>query len=271
MLEGTRARSRPNSSDRASASSGTALQSKTRVTVVMPALNAASTLRETYEAVPRGVVDEVILVDDHSSDDTVELARSLGIHVIPHPHNVGYGGNQKTCYLESLQRGADIVVMLHPDGQYEGGLIPELIEPIVRGEADLVLGSRFMERGMARKSGMPRYKIIANRFLTRIENAILGTSLSEMHTGYRAYSRRFLTTVPFLRNSLDFSFDSEILMQAVHFGFDIAEVPARTRYFQEASSIGFGASVRYGMKTLLAGAHLMLHRSRIWPSRKFQR
>lgn len=271
MLEETRAPSRPGLAHRSLTGARQALRSETRITVVMPALNAASTLRDTYEAVPLDIVDEVILVDDHSSDDTVALARSLGIHVIPHPHNVGYGGNQKTCYLESLQRGADIVVMLHPDGQYEGELVPELIAPIVRGEADLVLGSRFLERGMARKSGMPRYKIIANRVLTKIENAILGTSLSEMHTGYRAYSRKFLTTVPFLRNSLDFSFDSEILMQAVHFGFEIAEVPARTRYFQEASSIGFRASVRYGLKTLLAAAHLLLHRSRIWPSRKYQR
>jgi glycosyltransferase involved in cell wall biosynthesis len=236
----------------------------------MPALNAASTLAETLDTIPRNAVDEILLVDDHSSDETVELARSLGLHVIWHPHNVGYGGNQKTCYLESLQRGADVVVMLHPDGQYEGALIPKLIAPILRGDADLVLGSRFLEPGMARRSGMPRYKILANRFLTTVENMMLRTSLSEMHTGYRAYSRRLLMTVPFLRNSPGFSFDSELLMQAVHFGFKIAEVPAKTRYFDEASSISFGPSVAYGLRTLGVGVRLLLHRSKLLNCRRFE-
>jgi len=242
-----------------------------KIVVVMPALNAASTLADTVATVSRDLVDEIVLVDDHSSDETIELARSLGLHVIWHPHNVGYGGNQKTCYLESLQRGADIVVMLHPDGQYEGSLIPLLVEPIIRGEADVVLGSRFLENGMARKAGMPRYKIVANRFLTTIENMVLGTSLSEMHTGYRAYSRKVLETVPFLRNDLGFSFDSQLLMQAVHFGFRITEVPARTRYFEDASSIRFFPSVVYGLKTLGAAGRLLLHRWRIWPSPIFRR
>lgn len=240
-----------------------------KVVVVMPALNAASTLAQTVSAIPRKWVDEIILVDDSSADDTVALGRSLGLSVIWHPHNVGYGGNQKTCYLEALQRGAEVVVMLHPDGQYEPELIPQLIEPILLGNADLVLGSRFAEPGMARAGGMPRYKIVANRALTTIENAIMGTSLSELHTGYRAYSRKLLTSVPFLRNSLDFSFDSEVLMQAAHFGFRIAEVPARTRYFDDASSIAPRAATIYGVKTLLVGARLLLHRHGLVRSRRF--
>src|SRR3954453_10617245 len=169
----------------------------------MPAMNAAGTLEPTFSEIPTEWVDEVILVDDRSTDDTVELARSLPLHVIWHPHNVGYGGNQKTCYLEALQRGADVVVMLHPDGQYEPTLIPDLVRPILNDDADFVLGSRLAEPGAAIAGGMPRWKWLANRFLTGIENRVLGTDLSEMHTGYRAYSRRLLLDVPFLRNALD--------------------------------------------------------------------
>jgi glycosyltransferase involved in cell wall biosynthesis len=237
--------------------------------VVMPALNAAKTLELTVGSIPRDVVDEVILVDDRSTDETLEVARRLGVSVIWHPHNVGYGGNQKTCYLEALQRDADIVVMLHPDGQYEPELIPKLIEPILAGNADLVLGSRMMVAGAAREAGMPLYKRVANHSLTSIENGVLGTELTDLHTGYRAYSRELLLTVPFLRNSLDFSFDSELLMQASHFGFRIREVPARTRYFDEASSVGFGASTIYGVKTLWAAVRLLLHRAHLLPSRKY--
>lgn len=242
-----------------------------KVIVVMPALNAASTLARTVAAIPRDCVDDVILVDDHSSDDTVALARELGLSVVWHPHNVGYGGNQKTCYLEALQRGADVVVMLHPDGQYEPELIPRMVRPILAGEADLVLGSRFSAPGSARACGMPRYKVVANRALTTVENRVMGTGLSELHTGYRAYSRSLLLQVPWLRNSLDFSFDSEMLMQAAHFGFRIAEVPARSRYFDDASSISFGPAVVYGMKTLGAGARLVLHRNGLLRSRRFER
>src|SRR5437764_4352046 len=187
----------------------------------MPALNAARTLERTVSAIPTEWVDEIILVDDKSSDNTVQLARDLPVRLIWHPHNVGYGGNQKTCYLEALQRDADVVVMLHPDGQYEPSLIPDLVAPILAGEADMVLGSRLAEPGMARAGGMPLHKYVANRGLTAIENRILHTSLSEMHTGYRAYSRKLLLDVPFLRNALDFSFDSEMLMQAAHFGYSI--------------------------------------------------
>jgi glycosyltransferase involved in cell wall biosynthesis len=241
-----------------------------RIVVVMPARQAAATLERTYAAIPQDVVDEVILVDDSSTDATVRLARSLPIHLVWHPHQVGYGGNQKTCYLEALQHDADVVVMLHPDGQYEPELIPRMVEPIVRGEADLVLGSRLLEPGAARAAGMPAWKYVANRILTRIENRIMGTDLSEAHTGYRAYSRKLLLTVPFLRNSHDFAFDSELLMQAAHFGLPIREVPARCRYFEDASSVGFRAGALYGIKTLWAGLRLVLHRRGIVPSRKFR-
>jgi glycosyltransferase involved in cell wall biosynthesis len=241
-----------------------------KVVVVMPARNAARTLEATVAGIPVDWVDEIILVDDKSTDNTVALARDLPLHVVWHPHNVGYGGNQKTCYLEALQRDADVVVMLHPDGQYEPSLIPEMLGPVLRDEADLVLGSRFAEAGMARAGGMPIWKYLANRFLTTIENRLLGTNLTEMHTGYRAYSRRLLLAVPFLRNSLDFSFDSEMIMQTAHFGYRIAEVPARTRYFADASSISLGPSIVYGVKTLWAGVRLVLHRNGIWRSRKFE-
>ncbi|MGI8749379.1 MAG: glycosyltransferase family 2 protein [Thermoleophilaceae bacterium] len=240
-----------------------------KIVVVMPARNAARTLERTVSAIPPGWVDEVILVDDKSTDNTVELARELPLHLTWHPHNVGYGGNQKTCYLEALQRDADVVVMLHPDGQYEPSLIPKLVNPILRDEADLVLGSRFAEPGQARAGGMPLYKYVANRGLTAVENRILGTHLSEMHTGYRAYSRRLLMEVPFLRNSLDFSFDSEMLMQASHFGFRIAEVPACSRYFDDALSVSLGPAIVYGLKTLLVGGRLLAHRAGVWRSPRF--
>jgi glycosyltransferase involved in cell wall biosynthesis len=240
-----------------------------RVIVVMPARNAARTLEATFSAIPTDVVDEIILVDDGSTDGTIDVARRLPLHLIWHPHNVGYGGNQKTCYLEALQQGADVVVMLHPDGQYEPSLIPRMVEPILSGQADMVLGSRLTRPGAWRSIGMPRYKFLANRGLTRVENLMLGTDLSELHTGYRAYSRELLLTVPFLRNSIDFVFDSEMVMQAVHFGFRIAEVPANTRYFPEASSASAGQSVVYGLKTLVTAARLLLHRSGLWRSKKF--
>jgi glycosyltransferase involved in cell wall biosynthesis len=243
-----------------------------KIVVVMPARNAGKTLERTYDAIPAGWVDEVILVDDKSTDDTVEVARTLPLQVIWHPHNVGYGGNQKTCYLWALQHDAEVVVMLHPDGQYEPTTIPKLVEPILRGDADLVLGSRLADGPRtALKGGMPLWKLIANRGLTVVENAILGTELTEMHSGFRAYSRDLLVNVPFLRNALDFSFDSEMLMQASYFGYRLAEVPTRTIYFDDASSVGLKPSVIYGLKTLWAGLRLMLHRSGVWRSRKYER
>jgi len=195
----------------------------------MPAYNAARTVAETYQRIPAGVVREVILVDDSSKDATADIATGLGIRVIRHPHNVGYGGNQKTCYMEALRQGADIVVMLHPDGQYEPELITDLVRPIVDGQAEMVLGSRMLVPGGARSGGMPTWKRAANRFLTTIENAVMGTCLSECHTGYRAYSATFLRRIPFLRNSNDFVFDTQVIAQAVAFGQRVVEVPARSR------------------------------------------
>jgi glycosyltransferase involved in cell wall biosynthesis len=244
--------------------------SRPKVVVVMPARQAATTLEGTFDAIPKDAVDEVILVDDSSTDETVRLARELPLLLVWHPHQTGYGANQKTCYLEALRQDADVVVMLHPDGQYEPELIPSMVEPIVAGKADLVLGSRLLIPGAALAAGMPRWKYAANRILTAIENRIMGTRLSEAHTGYRAYSRHLLLTVPFLRNSLDFAFDSELLMQASYFGFRIEEVPARCRYFEEASSVGFRTSVTYGLKTLWVGVRLLLHRWRILRCAKFQ-
>ncbi len=239
-----------------------------KVVVVMPARNAARTLERTVSAIPRDWVDEIILVDDKSTDDTVALARTLPLHLVWHPHNVGYGGNQKTCYLQALQHDADVVVMLHPDGQYEPSLIPKMVTPILEGRADMVLGSRFL--GDPLGGGMPRWKYAANRFLTTIENAILGTRFAELHTGYRAYSRELLLTIPWLRNQIDFTFDSEILFQAVHFGMRIEEVPCRTIYSDDASSVSFSQGIVYGIKTLLAALRLVLHRVGVWPSRKYR-
>jgi glycosyltransferase involved in cell wall biosynthesis len=241
-----------------------------KVVVVMPARQAALTLEHTFAEIPKDHIDEVILVDDHSTDETVRLARQLSLTLVWHPHQAGYGANQKTCYMEALRHDADVVVMLHPDGQYESSLIPDMVAPIVAGEADMVLGSRLLEPGAAVAAGMPRWKWLANRFLTTIENRIMGTNLSEAHTGYRAYSRELLLTVPFLRNSLDFAFDSELLMQASHFGFRIREIPARCRYYEEASSVSFRPGAVYGLKTLWAGLRLVLHRRRIWRWRRFE-
>jgi glycosyltransferase involved in cell wall biosynthesis len=235
---------------------------KAKIIVTMPAYNAAKTLLKTFEDIPRGLVSEIILVDDCSKDETVNVGSSLDIKVIRHPHNVGYGGNQKTCYLEALRDDADIIIMLHPDYQYDPKKIPEIVAPILAGRADIVLGSRLLGGG-ALKGGMPMYKFIANRFLTTCQNFVLGTNLSEFHTGYRAYSRKFLETVPFLRNSLAFVFDAEILCQAVYFNFRIAEIAVETRYFPEASSINFLNSVKYGLSVLATLVKFSLAKSRL--------
>ena len=236
-------------------------KSSPTIVVVMPAYNAAETLAETQGSIPADLIDRVILVDDHSRDDTVPVAKELGVDVIAHPHNVGYGGNQKTCYMEALRQGADVVVMLHPDGQYDPELLPAMVAPIVNDEADMTLGSRFLRPGGPSAGGMPRYKIIANRFLTTVENYILGTYFSELHTGYRAYSRKFLETVPFLRNSNDFVFDSQIIAQSVVFEQRVKEIPVETKYFPEASSTNLRQSTVYGLKTLAVMLRYRLHTS----------
>ena len=235
------------------------MTAKQRVIVVMPAYNAAETLERTYHDIPDGVVDRIILVDDVSQDETVEIARRLGLKTVVHIQNKGYGGNQKTCYMQALQDGADIVVMLHPDYQYDSTLVPELIAPIQRGEADMMLGSRFLG-GQVRSGGMPAYKIVANRFLTLCENLVLGLHLSEAHTGFRAYSREMLCQIPFLLNSDDFVFDTQVIAQAVAFGFRIGEIGVPTRYFGEASSVDFRRSVVYGLSTLWVLVKFLAHK-----------
>jgi glycosyltransferase involved in cell wall biosynthesis len=232
---------------------------KPKTVVVMPAYNAARTLRITYNAIPREKVDHIILVDDGSTDETLRIARELNLEVFVHSRNFGYGANQKTCYTEALKSGADIVVMLHPDYQYDPKLLPELVAPIESLQADIVLGSRFL-CGSVVKQGMPWWKYLGNRCLTVLENWVLGLRLAEYHTGYRAYSRRALEAVPFLLNSDKFVFDQEILVQAVHLGFRIKEVPVPTKYFPEASSAGFIASVIYGMSILRLLGRYLLHR-----------
>ncbi len=240
------------------------------VLVVMPAYNAARTLAETWQAIPADVVQEVLLVDDRSADDTLEVAARLPIRTLALPHNVGYGGNQKTCYLEALRLGADVVVMLHPDGQYDPKVIPLLIQPILDGEADLVLGSRMLIPGGARRGRMPIYRYVSNKVLTWVENAAMGTSFSELHTGYRAYSRTFLETVPFLRNSNNFVFDTQVIAQAVAFGQRVVEVPIETRYHADASSTSMRANIRYGLSTLAVMGRLVLHRTHILSARIFE-
>jgi len=232
---------------------------KPKVIVVMPAYNAAKTLRITYDAIPKQDVDHVILVDDGSRDETLEIAKELKLEVFVHARNYGYGGNQKTCYTEALKAGADIVVMLHPDYQYDPTLLPNVVAPIKAREADIVLGSRFLQGGVMQQ-GMPWWKFLGNRFLTWIENSVLGIQLSEYHTGYRAFSRRALEEIPFLLNSDKFVFDQEMLVQAVHLGFEIKEVAVPTRYFPEASSASFVASVRYGLSILILLARFVLHK-----------
>jgi glycosyltransferase involved in cell wall biosynthesis len=233
--------------------------SNPKIVVVMPAFNAAKTLEQTYKDIPEGSVDEVLLVDDASADATVEEARRLDLKVFVHPANRGYGGNQKTCYSQALKLGADIVVMLHPDYQYDPRRIPDIVKPIKEGTADLVLGSRLAD-GKALEGGMPLYKFLSNRFLTTVENWVLGTKLSEMHTGYRAYSRRLLESIPFLANSEGFVFDTEVIVQSVAFGFRITEIGVPAKYMPEASSIKFYPSLVYGMKTLWTLVRFLLHR-----------
>jgi glycosyltransferase involved in cell wall biosynthesis len=221
-----------------------------KVIVIMPAYNAERTLEKTYNEIPKDCIDGIILVDDTSKDGTVEVARRLGIEVIVHSQNKGYGGNQKTCYTNALKRGADIIVMVHPDYQYDPSHLRDLIQPIKKGEAEIVLGSRMFYRKDALKGGMPVYKFLSNIFLTKLENITFGLSLSEYHTGLRAYSQKVLRSIDFISLSDGFVFDSEIIAEAVKREFKIAEIPIKTRYLDDSSSISFKASLKYGLKTL---------------------
>ncbi len=223
-----------------------------KIVAVMPAYNAATTLKRTLDDIPPGTVQEVILVDDCSKDNTVEIARDLGLTVIQHEQNKGYGGNQKTCYAAALERDADVVVMIHPDYQYDSRVIPMAAQLIHLGICDCILGSRIRSRAEALAGGMPRYKYIANRFLTTFENIALGQNLGDFHSGFRAYSRKVLETVPYEKNSDDFVFDTQFLVQTVRFGFKLGDIPVPVRYFDEASSINFRRSVTYGLRTLEA-------------------
>lgn len=216
----------------------------------MPAYNAEKTLKQTFEEIPFGIVDEVVLVDDRSKDNTAELARELGInHVVVHDVNKGYGGNQKTCYSTAIAAGADIVVMLHPDYQYTPKLIEAMVFPIAHGLFPVMLGSRILGKG-ALQGGMPLYKYVANRFLTAFQNILMGQKLAEYHTGYRAFSREILEKLPLGENSDDFVFDNEMLGQITFAGYTIGEVTCPTKYFDDASSINFSRSVKYGMGVL---------------------
>lgn len=234
-----------------------------KVIVVMPALNAAATLEKTVADIPAGCVDEIILSDDGSTDGTVGLARKLGLTVLENPVTRGYGGNQKVCYAAALAKGADYVIMIHPDYQYDSRLIPVALMVLRLGICDVVLGNRVRTRKECLASGMPRYKYIANRFLTVLENVALGQNLGEFHTGFRAYRRKVLETVPFGKNSDDFVFDTQFLAQAVYFNFVLGDVPVPVRYFKEASSIGFRRSLAYGVQSLAVLAQFHLHRLRL--------
>ena len=232
---------------------------KQRITVVLPAYNAAQTLQQTFNEIPHDIVDDIILVDDASLDATVELARTLGIPTIRHDRNRGYGGNQKTCYTAALARDADIVVMLHPDYQYSPKLVTAMASMIASGEFDVVLGSRILGRG-ALVGGMPVHKYISNRCLTLFENTMIGQKLSEYHTGFRAWSRAVLEKLPLHNNSDDFVFDNQMLAQAMYFGFKIGEISCPTKYFPEASSINFNRSVAYGVGVLKTSVQFRLTR-----------
>ena len=240
-----------------------------RIFIVLPAYNAAKTLMRTLNEIPPDYYQNIILVDDASSDNTVEVAKQAGLTVVVHEHNQGYGGNQKTCYTESLRRGADLIVMLHPDHQYDAKVIPELIQPILDGEANAVFGSRMLG-GRPLEGGMPWWKYVANVLLTALANIVFQRYLTEIHSGFRAYSRQYLETVRFMENSNDFVFDTEIIAQGMMSKLTFQEVPITTRYFREASSIDFWRSVAYGLDILTVLAQYSLHRLGWLKIRKFE-
>lgn len=244
------------------------MSEKQKVVVVMPAYNAARTLKMTYADLPHDVVDMVIVVDDGSKDETVKVARELGLELFIHNRNYGYGANQKTCYREALRCGADIIVMVHPDYQYDPRLLPEVIKPIQEGKADVVFGSRLLAGNVVRQ-GMPWWKYIANRALTGLENWVFGLTLAEYHTGYRAYRREALEAVNIEMNSDNFVFDQDIVAQFVEAGLRITEVPVPTRYFPEASSASFIQSSIYGCSILVVLGRYLMHKTGIRHSRQF--
>jgi len=241
-----------------------------RIVVVMPAYNAERTLLQTYEEIDRDLVDDIILVDDASHDRTVEVANELGLHVLVHPKNRGYGGNQKTCYAEALRLGADIIIMVHPDYQYTPLLIPAMATMIANGVYDCVIGSRILG-GKARTGGMPLYKYLSNRLLTLSQNLLMGSKLTEFHTGYRAFSREVLERLPLDQNSDDFVFDNQMLAQVIFYGYRIGEVSCPTKYFDEASSINFRRSCVYGLGCLRTALEFRLARIGLTRSRIFRR
>jgi glycosyltransferase involved in cell wall biosynthesis len=246
----------------------TAASTTERVLVVMPAYNAARTLERTVADIPPGSVDEILVVDDASSDDTVAVAQRMGLSVIRHAENRGYGGNQKTCYRYALQSPAEYVVMVHPDYQYDSRVVPLAVGFLKLGICDVVLGSRIRTRREALAGGMPRFKYVFNRLLTIVQNTALGQNLGEFHSGFRAYRRAVLETIPFEHNSDDFAFDSQFLVQAIQLGFRVADVPVPVRYFPEASSINFARSVKYGLQTLHSIGQVYAHRLG-WSSPRF--
>jgi len=239
-----------------------------KVVVVLPAYNAEKTLKDTHDEIPGDIVDDIILVDDASSDHTVELANKLNLKTIVHPDNKGYGGNQKTCYREALKAGADIVIMLHPDYQYSPKLIASMAHLVASRHFDVVIGSRILGTG-ALKGGMPLYKYISNRFLTLVQNLMLGYKLSEYHTGYRAFSRKVLELLPLEENSDDFLFDNQMLAQCIYNKFEIGEISCPTKYFPEASSINFIRSVEYGFGVLITSLQFFLCKKKIICSKIF--
>jgi glycosyltransferase involved in cell wall biosynthesis len=242
-----------------------------KIIAVLPAYNAEKTLAATIADFPAGSVDEILLVDDGSKDNTVAIAREMGLTVIVHEKNTGYGGNQKTCYKYCLEHGADIVVMIHPDYQYDARVIPHACGMIELGICDVILGNRVRSRAEAMKCGMPWWKYISNRGLTAFENFMLGQNLGEFHSGFRVYRRNVLETIPFERNSDDFVFDTQFLVQAVHFGFRLGDIPVPVRYFDAASQINFRRSTKYGLQTLTTVNKYWLNKLGLWKSKLFER